>query len=391
MITRKLFVLLSLLVAFAADMQAGDGRTPESPIDITNARGLDIPLTISDDYPFLPMPFYLALDASQNGRARLAFAPSITEIKLRRPGESGFRNIEHSYIRDEYGMLQGSESVVPISAGEHLEFIVTGFNPVKLTVTEEDPVPGTMADFPLPAGQGILVMPAEDKDFYWTFTPDEEGYAELNSDISLPGGYVEIMMNPDGFGSFMIQGELSLRCHVWDRMPYIIHLHRAVAGEPLEFGFRIGPVSDVDEFYPAQALLPEETAETLPYAGTYHYRILSPDLIGSTLKLTTLDTPYDERTRVNLYRGDDPSETLARGLDLEYEVEPKTEYVIVYTLFDNRHPLRFNVSFEGGESGVRIPNAGDAREVRAFDLSGKPVGNTTPKGIIIKDGKKIKI
>lgn len=382
--TRAILLAVCLLAGIFSGFAQIPGSDPNAPIDITGADGRQIHLTISDDYPYLPVPVYLHYEAGQRGFLMLHFRPGITELRVKRTGDEDFQHVQHTYLM-EYGVTIGAEAKVEISEGEIIEFVLTGFKDVTLTTEEVDPEPGTMADFPLPWDGDTLVLPEDATDWYWSFTPEDESYAEIDTDISLPGGYVEIMMDATGFGSFMIEGYLTLRCQTYDRMEYILHVHRPAGGREERFEMKLGAPQKFDYFYEGEDLASGETHATPPFAGTYHYRIASGSAESQRLTLETLDKPRDERTRVNLYKEDNPYDTVARGLDLEYEVEPDTEYIIVYTVFDNRHSLSFKATLSD-ESGVNPIHTQEA-DPSAYDLSGRPVDADKHSGIVVKDGK----
>lgn len=329
-----------------------EARTCSDAIDLNTGKDFYY-LPLAFDENMTAEPVYLSFTATQSGYLYLNFEPSVTEIRYATDCAGEFVPLKHSYIT-EGSQTVGASAHIEIMQGDHFVFCITGFNPALVRIEEVDPEPGTMCDFPIDIEPGKVSLPAAAGNYYWRIHCKERGYIEVNSDLSLPGGFVEVMYDCAGTNSFTILDELSLRRFVYDNMDYLIHISKPTdTPEGASFEVKVGPELPCDCFDTATLVTPGETVSTLPYAGTYYYKVHSPDLIGSELVLDTKVEPGDERTRVNLYKVDDDFNTVARGLDLRYTVEPNTDYVIKYTVFDNRLSLPFEVRFEGGHSAVK--------------------------------------
>lgn len=328
-----------------------EARTCNDAIDLNSGKDFYyLPLSFGDD--MVPSPVYLSFTTTQSGYLYLNFEPSVTEIRYASDCSEEFVPLKHSYIT-EGGQTIGASAHIEMMKGQHFVFRVTGFTPALVRVEEVDPAPGTMCDFPIDIEPGEIALPAEAGDYYWRIKPKERGYIEINSDLSIPGGYVQVMYDCAGTNSFTIRDELTLRSFVYENMEYLIHISKPEATpEGASFKVSVGPELPCDNFDTAEVISPGQTVSTLPYAGTYYYKAHSPELIGSELVLNTKVTPGDERTRVNLYKADNDFETVARGLDLRYTVEPATDYVIKYTVFDNRLAIPFEFTFEGGYNSI---------------------------------------
>lgn len=362
------------------------GETPATAQQPGLEEDFYLPLTIGTDD--LLLPSYFSLTTPQYGYLYLDFEPSITQLKYRNGEEGEFKTLRHTYLSDN-GQVYGAQAILEITPGEDLTFEATGFTPAVGRLKVVDPEPGTLCEFPIDIEPGVFSIPAEEGEWYFRIKPTEEGYIQIDSPWSLPGGYVEVMMDCNGFGGFKINGELSLRCFVWDNMEYLIHISKVEpTAKDTPFTVSINPPLDCDSFDTAALVTPGEEISTPPYAGTYFYRVQAPDLIGSQLQLHTLTVPGDSRTRANLFAADNDTDTLARGLQMEYEVERDAEYVVQYTVFDNRLPLLFSISFEGGESGVESLSTAWEKP-SSYTLQGVPARETDGGKIIIREGKTI--
>lgn len=361
----------------------GGGATPEEPIQGIEGEEIYLPLSIDENS--LMTPVYVTYHADQYGYLFLNFEPSVTQVKYRLGDSDGeFQPLAHTYLYDQ-GTAYGAKAQIEIEPGLEATFAVTGFSPAVLVFEAVDPDPGTMCEFPMDILPGRVILPAAEGDWYYRITPDEEGCLEIKSPYALPDGYVQVMMDCNGFNAFTITGELTLRTFVWDRMEYLIHISKPVAtAEDEPFEVVIGPELPCDMFQTAEPIAPGERVSTPAYAGTYYYKITAPDLVDSTLKLTTYTTPGDDRTRANLYKSDDSVETIARGLDMTYVVEPLAEYVLKYTLFDNRLPIEFSIAFDGGHSGIENMKAEEGRDYEWFTPEGIRVRIPERSGIYIR-------
>ena len=296
-----------------------EARTCSDAIDLNTGKDFYY-LPLAFDENMTAEPVYLSFTATQSGYLYLNFEPSVTEIRYATDCAGEFVPLKHSYIT-EGSQTVGASAHIEIMQGDHFVFCITGFNPALVRIEEVDPEPGTMCDFPIDIEPGKVSLPAAACNYYWRIHCKERGYIEVNSDLSLPGGFVEVMYDCAGTNSFTILDELSLRRFVYDNMDYLIHISKPTdTPEGASFEVKVGPELPCDGFDTAPLVTPGETVSTLPYAGTYYYKVHSPDLIG---------------------------------LDLRYTVEPNTDYVIKYTVFDNRLSLPFEVRFEGGHSAVK--------------------------------------
>lgn len=321
------------------------------PIECEDGSVVFLPLEVAMEEPYLPIAAYVSYTVEHDGYLYLNFSPSITSVYYRvLPAE------EYAYLKAEYitenGKTIGSRAFVEVKKGEMIMFEIKGFNGAMLTTTLENPDPGTSPDFPLPlADAGPVAVPDEPGDYYWSFTSAHEGNVELTSDMPLENGYIEIMMDANHTGSFTINDILWLRTWVYDRIEYLIHLKKENETEGAQFNFEVTEALPCDKRYTAENLVSGKEYTTPDFAGTYFYLITADDNIRD-IALNTLAENLDSRTRVNFYEEESPGETLARGLDMRYTMQPGVSYILQWTVFDNRKGIPFNVTIVPKESGV---------------------------------------
>lgn len=309
-----------------------------------------LPLTAQTDPPFMPVPVYTAYTVGEDGWLYLNFQPSVSLVEYASDCNGQFKRLKHEYITQN-GKAVGAKAMMEVSEGESFIFRISGFNAVMMTASVENPEPGTSCDFPLDITTGEVAIPAEAGDYFYRITPEHEGCIELTSDASLADGYVGVMMDCNGTGSFTVYNYLHLRTWVWDRMEYLIHINKAHSTAEVEkFNVAIAEPQPYDDIELAETLVSGQTYRTPDFAGEYYYRVVAPDDKENTFKLTTLTTPEDSYTRVNLYNPADMSVSVAKGFDMSYKLSPGVEYLLKWTVFDVANPIAFRIAYDNGAS-----------------------------------------
>ena len=326
--------------------QINYGLDPGNPIAVTDGQAAFLPLTAQVDPPYLPIPVYVSYTAAKSGWLYLNFAPSVTSVHYSSSIDGTYTLLKHEYLH-ENGKTVGAKAKMEVQQGEQLLFKIAGFNAVMLSTSIENPEPGTTCDFPLDIVPGEITLPADAGDYYYRFTPDREGFAELTSESRIPAGFIEVAMDCQGTGSFAIRDFIHLRTWVYDRMEYLVHINKVVPTEADEtFTLSVTDALPCDDPYTAEGMIPGETYTTVPFAGTYYYRITAPADTERIIKLTPLAQPQHEDTRVNLHEASDLSLSVARGLDLSYPTVPGREYILKWTVFDTANEIPFMISLD---------------------------------------------
>lgn len=331
---------------------ANDGQDPDNPVLTQDGATVFLPLEVDTEAPYLPIASYVSYTVEHDGWLYLNFKPSVTSIYYRHPDETEFSYLKGEYIV-ENGKTIGTKAILKVEKEEELLFEIKGFNGAMLTTSLENPDPGTSCDFPLVIEKpGLIAIPDEPGDWYWAYTPAHEGYIELTSEINIEGGNIELMMDCNHTGSFTIYDIFRLRTWVYDRMEYLIHLKKETTSENAQFNLALTNPLPCDDYVTADNIVSGDEYITPDFAGTYYYRIeAAPDKFRK-LSLQTNITGQDSRTRVNLYNESDLSETLARGLDMEYTLEPETSYILKWTVFDADKAIPFTVTLTEDTSGI---------------------------------------
>lgn len=353
------------------------GNSCGDPID-GNGSNIYLPLTIDPDNEALLKPVYVSYKAEKDGWLYLLFTPSVTRIDYASSCEGTYTYLKHEYIPSGHGG-RDAKARLEVKQGYEYMFKVQGFEASMLTTEIIEPVAGEHCDFPIDIEPGEeITLPAAAGDYYWSFEPPFEGFVEVTSQASLDGGFVEVMFDCMQTGAFIIYDALNLRKHVYDRMEYLLHIHKANA-TGLDEKVLLNVVKEelFDSFSPGQPLTANMEITTPPFAGIYNYSITSPSENPGELVLETIDAPANADTRVNLYDASDNFRTLARGFDMRYAAAPATDYVLVWTVFDEKKPIAFKVRFNGNGAGVE-------QAVGEVGFSAK----ATSDGIIVTCGDK---
>lgn len=371
------------------------GLDISDPLEVSETHPVFLPLKGDPEPPFNLIPVYVAFTAPHSGFLYLNFAPSVTQIDYTDSADGTFTYLEHDYIMSN-GKTVGARALLEVEKDDYFIFRITGFNASMMSTTIENPEPGTSCDFPLELVPGEVTLPAAAGDYYWSFTPEKEGFIEVTSDdIQLPDGLVQVMMDGQGTGAFTIYSELRMRAWVYDRMEYLLHISKPIATDSEQkFNAILTEPQACDLRFDPQPMAPGETYRTIPFSGTYYYSIKTPAIGESKIKLTTLELPKNSDTRVNLYAADAIGETLARGFDLTYDAEADTEYVLQWTVFDNDMAIPFIVEIDRTNSIEDIKTASvTSANLEIYELDGKyagsSIGSLDPGVYIVKEGDKI--
>ncbi len=355
-----------------------NGESCSDPIEI-DSEGAFLPLTAQTEPPFQMNPVYTSYTCAEDGWLYLRFQPSVTQIEYASDCNGSFKRMKHEYIYD-HGKTVGAKAMMEVKKGDSFIFRISGFNAAMMSATVENPADGTSCDFPIDIEPGTITLPAEAGDYYWRLTPANEGYIQITSDASLTGGRVEVAMDCNGTGSYDVFNFLHLRTHVWDRMEYLIHIHKAVATAEAEtFDVAIYDPIACDDFDTAETLEADKIYATPNFAGEYYYRVVSPGK-DYHLKLHTLTKPEDEYTRVTLYdkKGLTSASTpLDQGFNMDYALTEGVEYFLKWTVFDVANPIQFKVEYDNSLSSVN-------------DVAEAALSVETAQGAIVLSGEDVK-
>lgn len=334
-----------------------------------------LPLSAQVDPPFDMNPVYAGYTAPEAGWLYLRFQPSVTMVEYATDCASDFKRLKHEYIT-ENGRTVGARAMMEVAGGDSFIFKVSGFNAVMMTAMVENPEPGTSCDFPIDITPGEVELPAAAGNYYWRITPAHEGYIEITSDASLTDGRVQVMMDCNGTGSFSVYNFLHLRTWVWDRMEYLIHIGKsAPTPGPEKFLVKLVEPQSYDDIGLAETLVPGTLYSTPDFAGEYYFRVIAPSESNQSLHLTTLTTPEDDYTRVNLYDPADMFASVAKGFDMIAPLEAGKEYLLKWTVFDVANPMEFKISYEDNSS--------------VNTIAGQAVRIDTAAGMIIVEGEGV--
>lgn len=376
-------------IAVAAEpYELNNGQNIAEPVAMQDGMTKFLPLEVDTEPPFLPIASYMAYTVEHDGWLYLNFTPSVTSIYYRHPDEDTFTYLKGEYIL-ENGKTVGTKAFMQVTKDESLLFEIKGFNGAMLTTTLENPDPGTSCDFPLAIDEpGLIAIPDEAGDWYWSYTPPKEGFIEITSDMPLTDGHIEVMMDCSHTGSFTIYDEFRLRAWVYDRIDYLIHLKKENVTEGAQFMMQLTDALPCDDSFTAPDMESGMEYTTPAFAGTYYYRIAESADKVRDLALHTSASDLDSRTRVNLYYATDLAETLARGLDMTYTLDPGKAYIMKWTVFDNNKAIPFSITLTDKSSSIDEIKS----DVTRVSVDGKRVtlsGNDVRAEIYTTDGRCI--
>lgn len=357
-------------------------QSAADPIDMNVTNPAELPLTVSDEPPFGLVPAYVRFTSPQDGWLYLRFAPSVTQIEYSGELNGEYKRLPHEYVV-ENNVTVGATAHIAIAKDETMFFRITGFNASTLTLSVENPAPGSSADFPIDITPGTIALPAEAGDYFYRITPAFEGFLEVTSSAPIPGGYVEVAFDGNGTGAFTIGDFIRLRKDVYDRMEYLIHFHKVAATAEAEtVNVALTKAQPCDDIFDGEAVTPGQTYSTIPFAGTYYYKISVPQSGDHEIALTTLTAPGSPDTRANLFTTSDRLLSVARGLDMKYTAAAGTEYILQWTVFDLDQAISFKVDLTPVASIAEI-QAAAAGNAEIFSLDGQRLSRVSAPGVYI--------
>lgn len=247
------------------------------------------------------------------------------------------------------------------------------YSPVAFTAEIAHPEKGS-ADMPFDLVEGENTVPADNKTYYYTYTPTKAGYLNITSEASLPGGSVKIYDSIYGIqygnpkaqsetGSFNVRMEIPSPTYGGFPTYYIlvdkvdktetedkfnVELENYKAGETED-----SPIS-IDRL-PAEVTLP--TAQ-----GTYYYSVAVPANTNKFLNVKTELNNVNDGTEIAIYPQGQSIYSGVRGydnLDLDVTSTEDASYIIKVTSAESK-PISFTATYKDIQKGDLITNPADA-------------------------------
>lgn len=260
---------------------------------------------------------------------------------------------------------------IPVEEGQTYDLSFSLYSPMVLSAEMTFPTPGSI-DVPFELKEGENTAPADNKDYYYTYTPSTAGYLSISSDKSLPGGCVKIYDSKSSinYGSVKAQsetGSYNVRVEIpyIPSSPYYIVVSRTDKAEADETftatmeAYKEGETEDtpytIDEL-PATNTIPTAT-------GTYYYSVTVPANTNKFLHVETgLGTSVAYGTQIAIYPKGSSIYSGVTGYDnLDLNVTNTVEQAYTIKVMSaETTPVTFTVSYKDINKGDLITNPEDA-------------------------------
>lgn len=324
-----------------------------------------IPISIGEFYvpwyfnaeTFITSPTYLSLSVDEGGVYQFRH-PGTSTLGFRQGTEGGFTilqaNVDNSYI-----------STYKLPANQPGEYMIevipmSSFIGDLTLVTLGDE--GTMPETAIEA-QGTNNLPQEEGIWWWKFTPEESGYALIESDATI-GEYGYSRIYDDISCSFPLQsanGIIGLRQKVLSGHTYYIGINKGAT--PVEDAFTIivepAQPGDTEE---NPIILPGEGDYTTPkYNGTYYYSIPVPeDLKGNYVYVQASSQFLSAETSAILTSSSNAAH-MVNGY-ARVKVDDNSICLLQWNLDEGINNISFRVGYAEKEVGDDIESAIEAKE-----------------------------
>lgn len=343
------------------DVTVKDGVTVDGGMTQDDA----IPISIGDfyvpwhfnDVTYITSPTYLSFDVEEGGVYQFRH-PGTSTLGFRKEDEGEFTmlqaNVDNSYI-----------STYKLPANQPGEYIIevipmSAFIGDLSLVTLGDE--GTMPETAIEA-QGTNNLPQESGIWWWKFTPEESGYALIESDAPI-GRDGNSKIFDDISGSYPLQsanGLIGLRQRVKAGRTYYISISKGETTIEDSFTIIIEPAQTGDtEDNPI--VLPGEGEYTTPkYNGTYYYSIHVPeDIIGNYVYVQASQQFLSSETSATLTSSSDASR-MVNGY-ARVKVDDNANCILQWNLDEGINHISFNVGYAEKEVGDDLESAIEAKE-----------------------------
>lgn len=261
---------------------------------------------------------------------------------------------------------------IPVETGKSYNFTFSLYSPTAFKAELTFPTQGSI-DIPFAAIEGENTVPADNKDYYYTYTPSSTGYLNISSDKSLPGGCVKVYESKYAIqydqvkaksetGSYNVRVEIQYQ----PTTPYYIVVSRtdkAEADETFTLAMEAYKQGETEDSPIAIDELP--ATKTIPTAqGTYYYSVNVPANTNKFLHVETgLGENANDGTLVGIYPKGSSIYGGVKGfdnLDLAVSNTVDQTYLIKVTSAEST-PITFTASYKDINKGDLITDPADAK------------------------------
>ncbi len=337
--------------------ELGGGLSADSPVKIK----LDATNYVGDPYytGYSSFNAYTTFEATSTGLLTL----TSNDWNQAVVGETTYRGeyFDGSYL-----------TKIPVEEGKSYNIVYSIYNPLCFKAAMSYPTAGSI-DVPFEMKEGENTVPADNMDYYYTYTPTQTGYLNISSKSSLPGGCVKIYDSKSSIqynyvkaqsetGSYNVRAEVSYI----PTSPYYIVVSRTDKAEADETftvtmeSYKEGETEDtpiaIDEV-PAEKTIPTAS-------GTYYYSVKVPANTNKFLHVETgLGTSVSYGTMVAIYPQGSSIYSGTSGydnLDLDVTSTEDQTYIIKVTSNEST-AITFKVSYKDISKGDLITDPETAK------------------------------
>lgn len=279
----------------------GDGLSKEKPIKIELGKEqyFGDPFKSVNDYSMTVV--YATYTAEKDGQLRLKTSQYVNSATV-----NGVECIKESDYNTNTTTIKAA-----VKAGQTYDFVFSNYNSFIASSEVVDVVEGSIDQPYSLNAAGDNKVPAAQGDYYFTYTPTEEGFLQLSSDATLPGGTVKVYDDK----SAMVSGNSPVATS--EAGTYNLRMEvKSNYGSFKTYYIVVNKLQDsqTDDVFKAemQAYQPGETegsaidlssmpaeAQTLPQAtGTYYYKFVVP---ANTNKFIVVKAKKKDNTTISLY------------------------------------------------------------------------------------------
>lgn len=308
-------------------------------------------------------PTYIKYTATANDVLQMTFTNYVMDAYIQE-GEEGAPT--PFTINSEY--VNGTSYYVgkaQVEEGKTYYIKVTPTSgPMTASFEEKVIKPGSSYDVAIPAVVGENVLAKETGKYWYTYTPSENGFVNLQSAANLAGGTVNVYNQTYQITYNQpissVNGKLDLRFEVTAGTTYYICIERANAATNDEsFKLTLDAAKAGDTFNNPIALKAEGGTETVPVAnGTYYYSITVP----AGQHFITVNAPKgiaadvnSTQTQVYLYeqysQGNYSKANGRNGFRQYVETYGETTYIIAWKCDEGTNGFDFNYSVDEVKDG----------------------------------------
>lgn len=345
----------SLDVSFDATMQTdgnvGKGFSADDPVIITEGEEMYMGRSV---FTSNGQTTYASYTATGDGVLVLR-STGYAYVSVNGGENTNLNYSEGSYL---YNLAVEGGQVYNLTFSQH-------YNPFILTAEMTNPQPGSL-DMPFTLNEGANSVPAENGEYWFTYTNSKEGFGVISSASSLSRGEVKVYNNKSNIQYDAVYAQSATGSYdVRFEMPsagttYYICVNKAMAsGEDDTFDFSIEEYAQGDK--EGNPIVLDElpaTETTKSGTGTFFYAVNIPAGENKFLNVEATSEVTNSSTYVFVYPAGNSWSSTYGNKQVRLEVnggDTGKQYIIKWNAYEET-PVTFTVSLEDIKQGDAIAN-----------------------------------